>query len=215
MNTRYRSPNNGFPRLLYGILAATLLVSAGLFGSPVLAQTQEPPSERVCLLLAMLGSVPPACMEPEDVITPEVRAQLDALQLVVMPFFNYDVAVSAGWDTILGECVESPMGGMGYHVHNMDQLANGQLNLLRPEVVLFSPTEDGSMEFVGVEYIIPGELWESDEPPQFLGRSLHFNPNVGPFGIWALHVWVGKHNPDGIFADFNPDVSCEYAPEPE
>lgn len=215
MKTRYHSQHLCPSHLSKCLLVVTLLVCAGLFGSPALAQSQEPPTERVCLLLGMMGPVPPACRDPEDVVAPEVRAQLDALQLSVMPFFNYDVAVSAGWDTILGECVESPMGGMGYHVHNMDQLANGQLNLLRPEVVLFSPTEDGSMEFGGVEYIIPGELWESDEPPQFLGRSLHFNPNVGPFGIWALHVWVGKHNPEGIFADFNPDVSCEHAPEPE
>lgn len=214
MNKRHHF-KNPFSRLSDGLTVAVLLLFAGLTASPVLAQMTEPPSERVCNLLRMLGATPPQCMESQDDVSPEVRAQLDALQLSVLPFFNYDVAVSAGWDTILGECVESPMGGMGYHVHNMEQLANGHLNLLRPEVVLYSPTEDGSMEFGGVEYIIPAELWDSPEPPQFLGRSLHFNPHVGPHGIWALHVWVGKHNPDGIFADFNPEVSCQFAPDPE
>lgn len=175
----------------------------------------EPPTDRFCMLMAMLGNLPPQCMDDHDELPAEVQSQLDDLQLAVLPFFSYDVAVTAGWDTILGECVESPMGGMGYHVHNMDQLQNGQLNLLRPEVLLYAPTEDGSMQFHGVEYIIPGELWESEEPPQFLGRALHFNPNVGPFGIWALHVWVGTPNPEGIFEDFNPEVNCEFAHEPE
>jgi hypothetical protein len=28
------------------------------------------------------------------------------------------------------------------------------------------------------------------------------------FDVWALHVWVWKHNPSGMFADWNPQVSC-------
>lgn len=193
-----------------------LLVAASLAGSAV-AQSEDNGAmpEQICILLGMLGATPPPCGEDTgtDDISAEVQAQLEALQLSVMPFFNYDVAVTAGWDTILGECVESPMGGMGYHLHNMDQFVNGYLNLLRPEVLLYAPMEDGSMEFQGVEYIIPAELWESEDPPAFLGRNLHFNPNVGPSGIWALHVWVGKQNPNGIFEDWNPDVSCEFATE--
>lgn len=203
---------------LAGMLA--IVVAAGLLASPVLAHGQghshmHSPPDRICKLLAWLGGFPPHCRDEEEEqdsgLSEQVQAQLDALQLSVMPFFNYDVAVTAGWDTILGGCVESPMGGMGYHVHNMDQLLNGYLTLLRPEVLLYAPMEDGSMEFLGVEYIIPAELWESDEAPHFLGQHLHFNPNVGPHGIWALHVWVGKENPNGVFDDWNPDVNCQYA----
>lgn len=169
-------------------------------------------TDRMCVLLGMLGVVPAACGEhPPSQLSPDVLAQLDALSLSVLPFFNYDVAVASGWDTILGGCVESPMGGMGYHVHNMDQLMNGYLNLLRPEALLFAPMQDGSMQFHGVEYIIPADLWNEPFPPEFLGQELHFNPNVPPNGIWALHVWIGTENSSGVFADFNPDVSCEFA----
>lgn len=28
---------------------------------------------------------------------------------------------------------------------------------------------------------------------------------------WLLHVWVWKHNPNGMFEDWNPNVSCEHA----
>ncbi len=148
-------------------------------------------------------NAPPRCRE--------LAGQLNQLRRATSAFYSYDVAIAAGWDTILGGCVESPSGGMGYHVHNMEQLGNGFLTLLRPEVLLYTPMEDGSMELLGVEYIIPGNLWENEEPPRFLGQDLLFNPNVGPFGIWALHVWTAKHNPDGIFASWNPEVSCEFA----
>lgn len=172
------------------------------------------PGDRVCTLLGMLGPTPPQCQDDSGHISPEVQDQLNELFLAVLPFFNFDVAVAAGWDTIPGgECVESPMGGMGYHLQNIDQLVNGQLNLLRPEALLYAPTEDGSLEFVGVEFIIPGDLWTETDPPVFLEQPLHFNPNVGPAGIWALHVWVVDENPNGIFADWNPEVSCEFAPE--
>jgi hypothetical protein len=202
-------------------LMLALMLVAGSVTSPSMANgpgnSPPGPPHWTCVLLGKLGQKPPHCAEEDnggdDGISDEILAQLDALRLSILPFFNYDVAVSAGWDTILGGCVESPMGGMGYHLHNMDQLGNGYLTLLRPEVLLYAPMEDGSMEFVGVEYIIPGELWESDSAPHFLGRDLHFNPNVGPFGIWALHVWVVKDNPNGIFDDWNPDVSCQYAPD--
>ena len=36
--------------------------------------------------------------------------------------------------------------------------------------------------------------------------------NVGgtpvPVAHWSLHVWLGKPNPSGLFAPFNPDVDC-------
>lgn len=210
-----KTHQTSFGPKLNWIAIMALMAGLTLVANSALAQPVTTPPERICIILGMLGgTLPPHCQDPDDgnEIPEAVQAQLDQLQLSVMPFFNYDVAVAAGWDTILGGCVESPMGGMGYHLHNMDQLTNGHLNLLRPEVLLYAPTEDGSMEFVGVEYIIPGDLWDEELAPQFLGQHLHFNPNVGPTGIWALHVWVGKHNPEGIFADWNPDVSCEFDP---
>jgi hypothetical protein len=36
-------------------------------------------------------------------------------------------------------------------------------------------------------------------------------PRIEGAGIWALHVWLWKHNPSGMFADWNPNVTCKYA----
>ena len=67
------------------------------------------------------------------------------------------------------------------------------------------------MRFGAVEYIIAAADWPHVEPPEFMGQELSYNSHLD---IWALHVWVGIHNPAGVFADFNPDVGCEFAPEP-
>lgn len=160
-----------------------------------------------CLLLASTGPAPEVRAQLRA-LAPEVRAQLDDLFMAALPFHSFDVAQAAGWDLKMSECVESPMGGMGYHYGRPDQLGNGTLSLLRPEVLLYGPTEDGSREFLGVEYIIPAPLWNEPDPPEFLGQTLEFNPQQD---IWALHVWIGRSNPAGIFESWNPEVSCEFA----
>lgn len=48
------------------------------------------------------------------------------------------------------------------------------------------------------------------DPPVLMGHEFHPVPAAG---IWGLHAWVWKHNPDGMFADWNPEVSCEFADE--
>jgi hypothetical protein len=61
---------------------------------------------------------------------------------------------------------------------------------------------------VAVEYVVPYVFHPRDaDPPTLLGRELH--QLDGP-GVWGLHVWIWHHNPAGMFADFNPRVSCEH-----
>lgn len=226
MNRFIRQNHRGGTRRYHWHSAAMALLIAFAL-APLQAQAQPGhgigPGNPSCVLLGMLNPsapMPPHCNGDHDdgSLDPEVLAQLDQLQMAVLPFFSYDVAVAAGWDTAISPCVELPgVGGMGYHIANMDQLQNnaGFLSLLRPEVLMYVPAEDGSMQFGGVEYIIAEADWPHapDEgiAPQFLGQDLHYNPALG---IWALHVWVGQANPAGIFEDWNPDVSCEFAPPP-
>jgi hypothetical protein len=137
-----------------------------------------------------------------------VRAQLAMLEKATQAFHSYDVAAAAGWNAVISDCVASPAGAMGYHVANpalMDGEETFHLSLLRPEVLLYVPLPDGSMEFLGVEYIVPYTPANASNPPEILGQQLQYNPHLE---IWALHVWTERHNPDGIFAPFNPDVSC-------
>jgi len=38
-----------------------------------------------------------------------------------------------------------------------------------------------------------------------MGQSFRRNEE---FGVWALHVWLYRENPTGIFSEWNPRVSC-------
>lgn len=191
-----------------GIFAMCCLAGALVTGASAMARPGASPAGpgNSCRGAGM----PPHC--PDRGMPAEIRAQLALLRNASSAFFSFDVAQSAGWFAQLSDCVESPAGGMGYHYGNPDQLANeGNLSLLRPEVLVYVPMEDGSMRFGAVEYIIAAADWPHVEPPEFMGQQLGYNPHLD---IWALHVWIGIDNPAGIFADFNPEVSCEFAPEP-
>jgi hypothetical protein len=73
---------------------------------------------------------------------------------------------------------------------------------------MYEPQEDGSMELIGVDYVIPFDRWTRSEAPTLLGQSFMRNETLG---VWALHIWAWRTNPSGMFAAWNPDVSCAHA----
>jgi hypothetical protein len=62
------------------------------------------------------------------------------------------------------------------------------------------------MRLVGVEFILPGS--PSDTPPVLFEQPFTYNFT---FSVWALHVWAADNNPSGLYANWNPRVSCQYA----
>ncbi len=140
-------------------------------------------------------------------LTPQVRKQLAALRAATARYHDFDLATrTGGWEVPVPsplECLDGPTGGMGYHFVNPNNF--GVLDPARPQALIYEPEKDGSMRLVAVEYIVFGT--ESDPAPVLFGRPFHWNTR---FGIWALHAWVWRNNPDGIFANYNPMVSCRY-----
>ena len=96
---------------------------------------------------------------------------------------------------------------MGYHYGNPDYI-DGTVDAMKPEVLVYEPMRNGQLRLVAVEYIVPIPLWQDAEAPMLFGQHFHLNEMAG---IWALHVWLWKHNPSGMFADWNPNVTCDYA----
>jgi hypothetical protein len=145
-----------------------------------------------------------------------VNAALAQARAATAGFHQVETAVAAGY---LGEfmdepaeCVEHPVeGGMGYHYINAAEFVHPSgLDVRRPQAILYEPQRNGSLRMVGVEYIVPGAIYGPDEePPVLFNEELHWNPALG---IWALHVWIWRNNPSGMFADWNPLVSCAHAP---
>jgi hypothetical protein len=130
------------------------------------------------------------------------------LRALTASFHNFEAAVKAGWGTKITECFsDARLGGMGYHYGNT-ALIDGVVDAQKPELLLYEPQKNGKLRFVAVEYIVPFTAWTAPQPPKLYGQSFHRNE---AFGLWVLHVWHFRHNASGIFADWNPDVSCDFA----
>jgi hypothetical protein len=120
-------------------------------------------------------------------------------------------AEAAGWGLVPGldHCFDREgAGAMGVHYIDTDALVDPALDPLRPEALVFVPGPNGQLRLGAVEYLVPMSLWEGDEPPMVLGRHLHELEPVPGVHVWGLHVWLFQPNPTGMFADWNPHVSC-------
>jgi hypothetical protein len=132
----------------------------------------------------------------------DVNRQLAEVRATVAGYHNLDKALADGFVPI-SECVElAGVGGMGFHYGQVP--FDNAVDYARPEALVYAP-QNGRLALAAVEYIIPQALWTSADPPSLFGREFHKNDALG---IWALHAWVFKHNPAGLFEDWNPTVSC-------
>ncbi|NNM31781.1 MAG: hypothetical protein HKO53_01865 [Gemmatimonadetes bacterium] len=139
-------------------------------------------------------------------LSPQVVQQLAKLRRYSAPLHNLERAEEAGFDVLITDCRENPgVGGMGYHYANLSRIDGAPPTLLEPEILVFAPRRNGSLGLGAVEYIIPFGLWTEAAPPTLFGETFRAN-NVD--GVWQLHVWLWKHNPAGLFEDWNPRVSC-------
>ena len=134
----------------------------------------------------------------------EVARQLAALRQLTAPFQDFERAKQAGWNTQITSCLDSPEGGMGFHYGNVEYI-DAEASVLKPELLMYEPQRNGRMRLVGVEYIVPLTAWTRPDPPTLFGLPFHVN---SAFGVWALHVWLWRDNPAGLFADWNPKISC-------
>ena len=140
------------------------------------------------------------------------EADLAALRERFAGFTDIAAARAAGYTEQITPCwYHRDRGGQGYHFGRTD-LIDGNVSLLEPELVMYEPNADGTHQFLAVEYIVPFSEWTAAEPPEMLGRQFMRNEGLG---LYVLHVWIGKDNPNGMYDDFNPNVSCQHAAESE
>jgi hypothetical protein len=126
------------------------------------------------------------------------------------------------------------LGAMGIHFFRPDLLGitgppNPRVNgtgthtdFLSPAILIYEPQQDGSLELVAVENLVFIDAWEKagnrerpsfrgvpydrmqDDPATAVDEAHMFEPH------YDRHVWLYRDNPNGVFAQFNPAVSCQY-----
>lgn len=129
---------------------------------------------------------------------------LEQVKEATSRFHSTNQAIRAGY-VPTDHCVSNPvLGGMGYHWANTG-LVDPVFNPLQPEVVLYATAPNGKLRLVAVEYIVI----DVGQPRPMFDNQL-FSVGGAPVSVphWTLHVWLYENNPSGIFAPFNPNISC-------
>lgn len=119
-------------------------------------------------------------------------------------------------------CIDKPgVGGMGIHYVGPG-VGDIDLDPATPEALVYEPGPHGALRLVAAEYIVFQKQWDeaNHAPPSLFGQPFTLVPG-GPlphgnrYGIpafYELHAWLWKWNPRGLFDDWNPRVSCRFAP---
>lgn len=115
----------------------------------------------------------------------------------------------------LHECISSfdGTGAMGFHFIN-GPLLDTTIDPRKPEVLVYAPDRHGRLHLVALEYVIFQAPWIAEhgsKMPTLFGQMFMATGENNRYDIpafFSLHVWLWKHNPSGLFAPFNPSVSC-------
>ncbi len=156
-----------------------------------------------------------------------VNSELAAARRATTQYHDVNVALAAGYVPLGGH-----VPGMGAHYVNFGLFGPG-FDKTQPEILLYSLTEGNKPKLVAVEYVAAAgppdgftgtsDVWDEHKaschyaddyeveepnpaacPPTSPGGAplVLWRPDLG----WALHAWIWRGNPNGIFEPFNPNV---------
>lgn len=163
--------------------------------------------------LAVVGMAAPAAGAEASQRTLEAEARRATAR-----YHDVDRAIADGYVPV-SPCTEEPgAGAMGIHYLRPD-LVDDVIDVTEPELLLYVPAGD-RMRLVGVEYMVPADdqdpgdgLDAADRP--WLGEVAFDGPMLGHAPgdpvHFDLHVWVWDSNPDGLYAHWNPSLTCPSA----
>ena len=160
-------------------------------------------------LIALLVTIGSAVVQAGNGPLPP---ELQAVRAATAKYHDVNVALADGYIPASG-CEASPAGTMGIHYMNPSLLGPGN-DPLRPEVLLYLPNGNGSLKLVGVEYFqadADQDKSTSNDRPVLFGRGFDgpMDGHNAQMPIhYDLHVWVHERNPNGVFAQWNPAISC-------
>ena len=133
--------------------------------------------------------------------------QLAQVRQATAKYHDVGQALADGYIPVSG-CEALPgVGAMGIHYLNPGLASDLTVDPLAPEVLLYAPSGDG-LRLVGVEYFVA----HAGQPaPRVLGQTFDgpmAGHSPGMPAHYDLHAWVWQANPAGLFAAWNPHVSC-------
>lgn len=135
-------------------------------------------------------------------------------------FHSTEQATKAGYGPFpagvpLHECISSfdNTGAMGFHWLKGANLTT-DLSPTKPQVLVYEPDRKGKLHLVALEYVVFKDAWDAAHPgtmPELFGEEFMDSGFPNRYELpqfYALHVWLWKFNPAGLFKPFNRNVSC-------
>ena len=171
------------------------------------------------LVTVCAGAAVNAVTGPARAQTPHHRARLTSEQRGVLldatrRFRNVKRAIAAGYRPTK-DCVP----GMGFHYANPALAGDTNIDPVLPDILVYRRVAGGSVRLSALEYFradADGDIETAADRPTLFGHPFD-GPMAGhalPPGQPAmpvhydLHVWLYDSNPAGVFAPWNPTVSC-------
>jgi hypothetical protein len=141
---------------------------------------------------------------------------IDKVRLATVHFLDINAALNADWVQAT-PCVSGPnAGAMGVHFVLPSRIGDGVLKADEPEALIYEPMPNGAMRLVGVEFIVLAKDWAAahtdGSTPSVDGHLTNYVGEPNRYGLpafYELHVWAWEQNPNGSFADWNTQVSCD------
>jgi hypothetical protein len=145
---------------------------------------------------------------PGGVTDPEALTDLAAVRQATARYHDVNRAFADGY-VPFPPCVAVPgLGTMGIHFVNFGLVFDLTTSAKSPEMLLYVPTSDGD-RLVGAEYFV---IDVGQPAPELFGQRLD-GPMIHPDeptipSHYELHAWIWQGNPAGMFAEFNPGLTC-------
>jgi hypothetical protein len=181
------------------------------------------------LALSSLAVASQATVSSNTKLPKQVRKQLALAKAATARYRSVERAIADGYRAPpptptepFGHCASSPPeprppgvrgGGMGIHYEHPARMQDNKLDIRKPEILNYEVV-DGKLTLVALEYFKNDADQNvaslADRPKLFRRRFDGPMPGHHPgMGIhYDLHVWVWKSNPNGMFAIWNPRVTC-------
>jgi hypothetical protein len=184
------------------------------------------------IIAAALAAAAPAPGEPTLDEVRAATARFQKVEVALAEGYVRDPTDMCDVAPMMGR--SAALGGMGIHFFRPDLLGiaarpnprvdgtGTHTDFRKPSILIYEPRADGTLELVAVENLVFKKAWHEagnkglptfhgveydymfDDPKTAIDEAHNFEPH------YDRHVWLYRPNANGIFAQFNPTVTCRF-----
>ncbi|MEA3051223.1 MAG: hypothetical protein QOG72_126 [Sphingomonadales bacterium] len=184
------------------------------------------------IIAAALAAAAPAPGEPTLAEVRALTTRFQKVEVALAEGYVRDPTDMCDTAAMMGR--PKALGGMGIHFFRPDLLGiaappnprvdgNGiHTDFRKPSILIYEPRADGSLELIAVENLVFEKAWKAagktgrptfhgveydhmvDDPATTVDEAHNFEPH------YDRHVWLYRPNANGMFAQYNPTVTCQF-----